>query len=115
MRPKTQIGILIALWVFVFSIELVSAYTTPLNMPSLWDVFVEQIFGSFWVAVLFIAMFFMIIFMIGKVNFYTSLVFIMEFFLAMALGYGNALVAFAIIMFGAVGLLYQFWKYLSGF
>ena len=61
-------------------------------MIDLWTLLVVNLFQSFWLAVIGLAALFWIMFMIGKVSQSTSLNFISIFILAMAIGYGYALV-----------------------
>ena len=82
-------------------------------MLNLWDLFVEYIFGSYWIAILFIAMIFFVILMLGSVSFYTVIIFMIYFFLAMALGYGYPLITVAIAVFGTMYLIYQFFKWVN--
>lgn len=77
-----------------------SAYASGpgVGMMNLWDIFVEQIFGSFWPAVLFIAFVFFILLMLGGISFYTVIIFEIYFLMCMAIGYGYPfLVAFVLI------------------
>lgn len=88
-------------------------YALPFPMLNLWDLFVEYIFGSYWIAILFIAMIFFVILMLGSVSFYTVIIFMIYFFLAMALGYGYPLITVAIAVFGTMYLIYQFFKWVN--
>jgi len=87
----------------------VSAYASGpgVGMMNLWDLFVEQIFGSFWPAVLFLAIIFFIILMLGGISFYTVIIFEAYFILAMAIGYGYPIVVFPLL---AGSVIYATWQ-----
>ena len=61
-------------------------------MISLWELLVVDLFQSFWLAVIGLVVLFWIIFVIGKVSQVTIFNFMSIFILAMAIGYGFALV-----------------------
>lgn len=88
-------------------------YSLGFPMINLWDLFVEYLFGSFWVAVMFIILIFFVILMLGGVSYYTVIIFIMYFLLAMAIGYGYPLITVAIAVFGTMYLVYQGFKWLE--
>ena len=81
----------------------VMAYSLAFPMMDLWTLFVENIFGSFWIAVLFIAAIFFVILMLADVSYFTCLLFIAYFFIAMSLGYGLTVVA---VIFTIGGIIY---------
>lgn len=88
-----------------------SAYSKGFPMMNVWDVFVENIFGSFFVAVIFICLIFYIILMVGNITHFTNLIFMMFFVLSMALGYGGLLVVFIISFSGFLYFIYQLIKF----
>lgn len=110
-KKKTSwlIGILLSFLI----IPIVSAYTLPIPMMDLWTLFVDNIFGSFWVAILFIVLFFFIILMLGGISYYSITLFIAYFLLAMSLGYGYSLISFFIIAFGIIYLGYGVYKVMN--
>ena len=59
----------------------------------LYGLFVENIAGGFWAAVLLLAVVMFIILILGNVSPYSAIWFEYMFLLAMAIGYGNALVS----------------------
>jgi hypothetical protein len=63
------------------------------RMIDLWELLVVDMFGSFWMAVLAIALMIYVIFLIGKVSQVTSITYISIFLLAMSIGYGYSLVS----------------------
>ena len=62
-------------------------------MIDLWTLFVVDLFQSFWLAILGLSFLFWIILTIGKVSQVTIMNFISLFWVAMAIGYGGALLA----------------------
>ncbi len=67
-------------------------------MIDLWTLFVVDMFGSFWLAVLGIAFAMWIIFVVGKVSQVTSFNFLSIFILSMAIGYAYAFISIIITM-----------------
>jgi len=67
-------------------------------MIDLWTLLVVDLFQSFWLAVIGLVVLFWIIFTIGRVSQVTVLNFLSIFILAMAIGYGYALVTILITM-----------------
>ena len=61
-------------------------------MIDLWTLLVVDLFQSFWLAVVGLAVLFWIIFTIGRVSQVTIFNFVSIFILAMAIGYGYALI-----------------------
>jgi len=60
----------------------------------LWGLFVDGVFGGFWVAVFGIAiLMFIIMGVLGRISIYSTTVYILMFVLAMTLGYGWILVS----------------------
>jgi len=86
-------------------------YSLSFPMMNLWDLFVEQLFGSFWIAIAFIALIFFVILMLGGISYYTIIIFMMYYLLAMTIGYGYPLVAVVISTFGTMYLVYQVFKW----
>lgn len=71
----------------------ITDYIQPLDF---WNVFVNLIFGGFWVAVLGLALLFFVIMMIGRVSIYSNMWFAGLFILAMSLGYGYMIISLII-------------------
>jgi hypothetical protein len=88
-------------------------YSLPFPMISLYDLFVEYLFGSFWIAVLFISLIFFVILMLGGISYYTVIIFMLYYFLAMSIGYGNALLTVPIAVFGLIYAIYQVFRLLE--
>lgn len=86
-------------------------YSMSFPMLNLWDVFVEQLFGSFWVAIAFISLIFFIILMLGGISYYTVLIFMLYFLLAMGIGYGYPIVPAFIAIFGTWYVATQAFKW----
>jgi hypothetical protein len=86
-------------------------YSLAFPMLNLWDLFVEYLFGSFWLAVGFIILIFFVILMLGGISYYTVIIFIIYFLLAMTIGYGYPLVTVVIAIFGTMYAVYQTFKW----
>ena len=97
----------------LMSIQSVAAYPLALPMMNLWDLFVENIFGSFFVAIIFIGLAFFIILMLGGISYFTVIAFLLFFYLAMTIGYGYAIFSGPIIFVGVIYFVYQGIKFLS--
>lgn len=97
--------------ILLIPVLMLFAYTKAFPMMNLWDLFVEQIFGSFWMAVLFIGLFFFIILMLGGITYYTVIMFMMFYILAMAIGYSFPLFSVGISAFAMMYFLYQLFKW----
>jgi hypothetical protein len=93
-------------------LPLVNAYASGpgVGMMNFWDILVENLFGSFWPAVLFLAIIFFIILMLGGISFYTVIIFEAYFFLAMAIGYGYSIFVFPVLVFSFIYLIWQVFK-----
>jgi len=65
----------------------------------LYTLFVEQIFGGFWIATIGLSMIFLLMLAFGGVSAYSIGLFLMVFFLAMALGYGLSFITVPIFIF----------------
>ena len=85
-------------------------YALPFPMLNLWDLFVEIVFGNFWIAIIFIAIIFFIILTMGGISYYTVIMFMMYYFLAMAIGYGYPLLTVPIAAFSTVYMIFQLFK-----
>jgi hypothetical protein len=87
----------------------------PLQFPmiDLWTLFVEYLFGNFWIAIFFIALLFFVILMLGGISYYTVIIFMMYYFLAMSIGYGNSLLTVPIAVFATIYCIYQVFRWLE--
>ena len=61
-----------------------------------WNLFVIQVFGGFWPAVIGLMAMFFVIMMVGKVSMYSQLGFLCMFIVCMAMGYGITIVTFLV-------------------
>lgn len=86
-------------------------YSLGFPMINLWELFVENLFGSFWLAVAFIALIFFVILMLGGISYYTVIIFMIYYLLAMTIGYGYPLITAVIAIFGTMYLIYQTFKW----
>lgn len=112
MKIKNIIPVLALLLVS----SMTSAYEVRSTMPALnlWDLFIEYTFGNFFMAVIVLAILFMIILAMGTLSWVTSIIFIMSFLLSMMIGYGYPIFSVSIATFGVVFLLYEIWKWAGG-
>jgi hypothetical protein len=113
IRDKIKYPILFILAMLPTLTILQNYYSLNFPLMNLWDVFVEQLFGSFWIAVAFISIFFFIILMLGGISYFTVVIFMMYFLLAMTIGYGYPLIPAALATFGTVYFLFQGFKWLD--
>ena len=67
-------------------------------MMDLWSLFVENIFGGFWLSIGGILVVMNIILMMGGVGFLTVIIFSAFFILAMAIGYGHPIITIPIVI-----------------
>ena len=67
-------------------------------MMDLWTLFVENIFGGFWLSVGGLLVVMAIILMMGGVSFLTVIIFGMFFILSMAIGYGHPIIIIPIVI-----------------
>ena len=71
-------------------------------MMDLWTLFVENVFGGFWMSVFGLCALIFMILALGRLSGWSIISFIIVFFLAMAIGYGYPLVLVLITLSGAV-------------
>jgi hypothetical protein len=80
-----------------------------LEIPDMWEILVESVFGGFWISVLGMMAIFALILALGKTSGWTILNFNLMFLFCMTAGYGYrlfTLLIFVVIMFYAVS---SFW------
>jgi len=77
-------------------------------MMDLYALFIENIFGGFWMAVFGLALIMMIIMISGNVSFYTIMWFEYIYLIAMGIGYGQALISVGISIIMIVVALFQY-------
>lgn len=65
----------------------------------LYTLFIENVFGGFWLAVIGLAAVFFLMLAMGGVSAYSIGIFVMVFALAMAIGYGNSIITVPIVIF----------------
>ena len=88
-------------------------YSLGFPMMNLWDLFVEQLFGDFWIAIFFICLIFFIILMLGGISYFTVIIFMIYFLLAMTIGYGYPIIPAFIAIFATVYCIFQVFKYMN--
>jgi hypothetical protein len=110
-KEKTKINILlnkIMLMIFgiLFFIPCVSAYSMPIPAYDLYQVFVENVFGGFWLSVIgLMFVMFVIMALIGGLSSWTSMTYCGLFLLAMGIGYMQPLIViplWAAVMFWSI-------------
>jgi hypothetical protein len=110
MMKKNITMIFVAMFALaLIAMPLVSSYASGpfTQMINLWDLFVEQMFGSFWAAVIFLMIIFMILLALGGISLYTNIIFNLYFILAMAIGYGYPLFVFPLILGAFLYFMFQ--------
>jgi hypothetical protein len=112
-KDKIRMPVLIVLTLIPLITLFQNYYSMSFPMLNLWELFVEQIFGSFWVAVLFIMLIFFIILMLGGISFYTVLIFMIYFITAMAIGYGYPLITLGVATFGTLYCIFQIIRWME--
>lgn len=90
-----------------------TGYSIGFPMINLWDLFVEQLFGSFILAVFFIALIYFVILMLGGISYYTVIIFLIFYSFAMAIGYGMPVITVIVALFGIAYLIYQGFKFME--
>lgn len=93
----------------------VAAYTSgpTLGLLNLWDLLVEQMFGAFWPAVLFLMVIFFILLMMGGISLYTNIIFQVYFLFAMAIGYGYSIFIFPVLLGSFIYCAWQIIKWIG--
>lgn len=77
----------------------------------LYALFVEQVFGGFWISTVALAGLIMIIFMLGGVSMWTGLIYDGVFLLCMGIGWGTSIIS----IFISVAVLFYFFMEVKGF
>jgi len=76
----------------------------------LYTLFVENLFGGFWLSVFSLSIIYALMLAFGSVSGYSIMLFLMVFLLAMSLGYGVSLVSVTITLFIATWFIIQLVK-----
>lgn len=97
----------------LLSLPTVSAYSGGLPIMDLWTVFVENIFGGFWISVVGLMAVMMLILMMGSISAFTAVNFVLIFFMAMAMGYGHPLVTIPLFIGIMSWSLFQIYKFIN--
>jgi len=80
-------------------------------MISIWNLFVENVFGGFWLSVAGLVLIFFLILAMGGVSIFDILTFLLFFLLAMALGYGYAIVTVPIVILIVAWAIFQYMRF----
>ena len=80
----------------------------------LWSIFVVQVFGNFWYAVIGLAALFFIIMIMGRVSMYSVLFFTLIFAMCMSMGYGYGFITIAFTLFILVRFVYDIILFVRG-
>ena len=110
---KIQQLIALVLMATLFATPIVASYALDFPMMNLWVLFVEQLFGNFLVAILFIGLILFLILMLGGISYFTIILFLAYFYLAMAIGYGYGIIYLPITVFGVGYLIFQVLKWME--
>jgi hypothetical protein len=109
LREQIQKPVLLLLGFIFIIVNL--GYSLGFPMINLWDLFVENLFGSFFIAVLFIALIYFIILILAGISYYTIIIFLMFYALAMAIGYGIPIITVIVTTFAVMYFMYQMLKW----
>lgn len=91
-QKKKQNKLVIVLAMLLLFIPVIAAYPLGLPMMNLWDAFVENVFGSFWISIFALCIVMFVILMLGGISAWTNLTYQAIFVMAMAIGYGQAII-----------------------
>jgi len=81
----------------------------------LWTLFVDYVFGGFWIAVIGLAlMMFIIMGPLGRISIYSVIWYLLMFVLAMTLGYGVVTINIAITLSLVVAFFFSMFRYIEG-
>ena len=83
---------------------MVVAEIYPLDF---WNIFVVQVFGGFWPAVIGLMLIYFIILIMGKVSIYSVINIMLAFLVCMVLGYGYILVSVPLIIIITIRFIYD--------
>jgi len=105
-QNQKQILVGFILFGMLLFMPLVSAYAITFPAFDLYEVFVENVFGNFWIAVFGLAaIIFIILALVGGLSSLTSMTYCGLFILSMAIGYGMAIITIPLwgfIMFWSI-------------
>ena len=82
-------------------------------MPNLWDIFVEYVFGGFWLSVVGLSVVMTIMMMLGGVSAFSTMIFCLAFLLVMAMGYGYPIITVPLWTFIFAWSAFQVYKLMS--
>lgn len=82
-------------------------------MMDLWTLFVENVFGGFWLAVFGLAFVILIILALGNCSSFTVLTYVTIFLMAMAIGYGHPIVTIPIVIAVLMWSIMQWYGWLE--
>jgi len=116
MKQKNKNTLIALVLLLVLTLQPVMAYEVRSAMPglNLWDLFVEYVFGNFWMAVIGIGLGLGLILIMGGISFITAILFLSSYMLAMVLGYGYPLVSLMVIAGSFLFFIFQLWKWFEG-
>lgn len=79
----------------------------------LWTLFVVYVFGSFWVCIIFMALFLFLVMVLGRMSVYSTTWYCALFLSTMAMGYGPAIVSFLITLSVIIGFMFALKSYID--
>ena len=83
-------------------------------IPNLFDIFVTDLFGGFWLSIICLSLIFGLIMMLGGVSPYSIMTFDILFLLSMTLGYGVPIITVFVVAGLVIWSVLQITKFLSG-
>jgi len=116
MKQKNTNKLMSLVLLLVLTLQPVMAYEVRSAMPglNLWDLFVEYVFGNFWMAVIGLGLLLGLILIMGGISFITATLFLSSYMLAMVLGYGYPLISLIILGGSFIFFIFQLWKWFEG-
>lgn len=105
--------ILFSLLVITTILPFVSAYALGIPALNLWDVFVDYVFGSFWISILALCLVMFIILLLGNISAWTALTYQGLFIMAMSIGYGQAIVTIPLWVGAMSWSVFQILQYMN--
>ena len=86
----------------------------PTGVFDLWTLFVDNVFGGFWIAVLGLSLvIFIIMGVLGRISIYSTTWYILMFVLAMTLGYGFVTLNILITLALVIAFLFSWTRYIE--
>ena len=112
MKPILQKYILAGITLLLSS-PLVMAYPLGLPITDLWAVFVEAVFGGFWLSLIGLMVIIGIILALGGVSVFSLVMYELFFLLAMIMGYGYNIITIPVFTLTVAWAVFQFSRFVN--